>query len=230
MARVALATMKMANKPEDSPVLYKSLFDNMLDGLAYGQLVFDGQGNPIDYIYITVNKNFERLTGLKNVIGKKVTEVLPGIAISNPDWLPVHFRVALTGKPEEIETYVGQISGWFRIFLYRTEKNYFVSVFQNITDQKRAEKDLEEAKVAAENVLEDLTAEKAEVKKASAKEQATLLAIGAGLFAVDEKGVVTLVNKTAEQLRIAGAMDRSPSCFRIHPAPKWRVASAFPHR
>jgi len=38
---------------------YKSLFDNMTDGWAYCQMVFDAQENPVDWIYIKVNKNFE---------------------------------------------------------------------------------------------------------------------------------------------------------------------------
>jgi PAS domain S-box-containing protein len=190
----------MAENPKDSPGFYKSLFDNMLDGLAYGQVVFDSGGNPIDYIYITVNKNFEKLTGLKNVIGKKVTEVLVGIETSNPEWLRVHFRVALTGKPERIETYIEQISRWFRVSLYRTEKNFFVSIFQNITDQKQIVKNLEDAMIASRNVFEDLELEKEEVEKARAKEEAILLSIGNGLLVVDEKENITLMNKTAEKL------------------------------
>lgn len=30
---------------------YKSIFDNIADGLAYCQMFFDIQGNPIDFTY-----------------------------------------------------------------------------------------------------------------------------------------------------------------------------------
>jgi len=43
----------------------------MLDGLAYGQVIYDERGEAIDYIYLQVNKNFEKLTGLKDVIERK---------------------------------------------------------------------------------------------------------------------------------------------------------------
>jgi len=32
-----------------------------------------------DFIYLSVNNTFENLTGLKNVVGKKISEVIPGI-------------------------------------------------------------------------------------------------------------------------------------------------------
>ena len=34
--------------------LYKSLFENTLDGLAYCQMFFDAQGRPIDFVYLGV--------------------------------------------------------------------------------------------------------------------------------------------------------------------------------
>ncbi len=58
---------------------YRSLFDNMLNGYAYCQMLFE-EGEPRDFIYLNVNHAFETLTGLKKVIGKKVSEVIPGIA------------------------------------------------------------------------------------------------------------------------------------------------------
>ena len=36
-------------------------------------MLYDGEGHPIDFIYLYVNVAFERLTGLRAVTGKKVT-------------------------------------------------------------------------------------------------------------------------------------------------------------
>lgn len=100
-------------KSENSKALYESLFDNMIDGLAYCQMVFDAQERPVDFIYIQVNKNFENLTGLKDVVGKKVTELIPGISTSNPELFEIYGRVALTGKSEKFETYIKPFSDGF---------------------------------------------------------------------------------------------------------------------
>ena len=34
-------------------------------------------GEAVDWTYLAVNASFERLTGLKNVTGKKISEVVP---------------------------------------------------------------------------------------------------------------------------------------------------------
>ena len=62
---------------------YRSLFENMLNGLAYCRMLFD-QERPQDFVYLAVNDAFESLTGLKNVVGKKVSEVIPGLRESDP--------------------------------------------------------------------------------------------------------------------------------------------------
>src|ERR1700733_2908920 len=98
-------------KPEtfSNQTLRDSFFDNTFDGLAYCQMIFDKQGNFVDFVYVDVNKNFEKLTGLKDVVGKKVTHLIPGITISNPEWSAIYNRVCLTGKAEKFETYIEQL-------------------------------------------------------------------------------------------------------------------------
>ena len=55
----------------------------MLDGFAYCQMLYQDQ-KPVDFVYLEVNRAFEALTGLKDVQGRKVSEVIPGIQESNP--------------------------------------------------------------------------------------------------------------------------------------------------
>lgn len=187
-------------KSKYSAVLSESIFDNMLDGLAYCQMVFDAQGHPADFVYMRVNKNFEKLTGLKEVEGKKVTELIPGISASNPDLFEVYGRVSLTGKPEKFETYIKPLAKWFFISVYSPQKKFFVSAFEDITDRKRIEKNLEDARIAARNVLEDLSIEKSKVEMAKAKDEAIFSSIGDGLIVTDEKGNIVLVNEAFEKL------------------------------
>jgi two-component system sensor histidine kinase VicK len=79
-------------------------------------------------------------------------------------------------------------------------KIYLMGIFRDITDRKQVDKNLEDAKIAARNVLEDLGVEKSKMEMAKAKEEAILLSIGDGLFATDEKGKIMLVNKPAEKM------------------------------
>ena len=126
---------------KESEERYHSLFDNMLNGLAYCKMFFKNN-EPSDFIYLDVNKSFKTLTGLKDVVGKKVTEVIPGIKESDPELFEIYGRVALTGEPEVFETYLESLKMWFSISVYSPQKEYFVAVFDVITERKKAEEGL----------------------------------------------------------------------------------------
>jgi PAS domain S-box-containing protein len=128
----------------ESEELYRSLFDNMLNGLAYCKMLFE-QDQPQDLIYLTVNRAFETLTGLQDVVGKKISEVIPGFRESNPEVLEAYGRVALTGQPERFETYVAALQMWFDIAVYSPAKEYFVAIFDVITERKQAEAALQQS-------------------------------------------------------------------------------------
>ena len=126
----------------ESESRYRSLFENMLDGFAYCQIVFDDQNHPVDFIYRGVNSAFEELTGLKNVIGKRVTEAIPGIKESNPELMEIYGRVALTGTPERFEIKIESLGLLLSISVYSPKKGYFVTIFDNITERKKLEEKL----------------------------------------------------------------------------------------
>lgn len=181
-------------KPQASEIKYRALFENMIDGLAYCQMIFDSEKHPVDFVYLEVNNSFEKLMGLKGGgLGKRVTEVIPGIKESNPELFEICGRVSLTSRPERFEIYVKPLSRWFLISVHSSRKEYFTAVFQNITDQKQTEKKLEDAKIAAHNVFADLDEEKA-------KKEAILASIADGIIALDKSGKVILINETAEKM------------------------------
>jgi diguanylate cyclase (GGDEF)-like protein/PAS domain S-box-containing protein len=122
----------------ESETRYRLLFENMLEGFAYCRMLFD-EDRPRDFVYLDVNSAFEKLTGLNDVIGKKVSAVIPGIREAYPELFEIYGRVALTGKPEKFEISSASFGGWLSISVYSTQKEYFVAVFDNITDRKQAE-------------------------------------------------------------------------------------------
>ncbi|HRX43451.1 MAG TPA: transcriptional regulator, partial [Clostridia bacterium] len=58
---------------------YKDLVMNSPNGYALHKIVLDKSGKPIDYIFLEINKAYEKYTGLvaSSVINKKVSDVIP---------------------------------------------------------------------------------------------------------------------------------------------------------
>jgi PAS domain S-box-containing protein len=124
---------------------YRLLFQNMLDGFAYCRMLYDEQGRPEDFIYLDPNAAFTRLTGLLDVVGKRASEVFPGIRDSEPELLRTYGRVARTGRPEKFEAYFRPLAMWLSLSVYSPHANHFVAVFDNVTEQKRAQEALRQS-------------------------------------------------------------------------------------
>ena len=124
----------------ESEAHYRSLFANILEGFACCRMYFD-HGRPTDFVYLEVNSAFERLTGLHDVVGKRVSEVIPGIRESSPELFEVYGRVSLTGQPEKLELHLPPLDMWLSISVYSLRKEEFIAVFDNITKRKRAEQE-----------------------------------------------------------------------------------------
>jgi len=117
-----------------------ALLENMLEGFAYCRVLFENN-RPQDVLCLEVNSAFERLTGLKDVVGKKASTVIPGIHESYPELLETFARVALGGRPEKFELYVKQLDAWLSFSAYAPAREHVVAVFENVTDKKRSDQD-----------------------------------------------------------------------------------------
>ena len=124
-----------------SEALYHSLFDNMLNCFAHCRLIWAGE-TPVDFVFLRVNDAFKKQTGYPDVVGKRATEVIPGIRECDPEIFERYGRVARTREPERFEIYLESMKTWFWISVYSPARDHFITVFDIITERKLAEKAL----------------------------------------------------------------------------------------
>ncbi len=139
-----------------SETLYRSLFENMLNGFAHCRMLFENNV-PHDFIYLNVNSAFERLTGLKNVIGKKVSDIIPGIQKTDHYLIKIYGRVASTGTPERFEFYLKALKAWFDVSVYSPQPGDFIAIFDGISKRKQIENALRYSEQFARATLDSLS-------------------------------------------------------------------------
>jgi len=163
--RSILNTEKLKNKENeakkkalDYEKRYRVLFDKMLNGFALCKLLTDKEGNPVDYIFLEVNRAFEKINSMKKeeVINKKISEVFKFKDI--PD-LEKYAQVALQGKKKFFETHIPRYGKYFKVASYSPKKGYFVTIFEDITQRRIAEQKIQELNEKLNLLLEQWTRE-----------------------------------------------------------------------
>ena len=157
---------------------HRLLIEQMSQGLAVHQMLYDDQGQPKDYRFLSANPSFERLTGLRRqeIVGKTVLEVLPD---TEPSWINVYGKVAKTGESCMFEDYSRELGKHFEVTAYAPRQDHFAVVVADITERKA----LEQALADEKNLLET-----------------TLISVGDGVISTDVVGRIVFMNRVAQQL------------------------------
>jgi signal transduction histidine kinase/CheY-like chemotaxis protein/CHASE1-domain containing sensor protein len=127
----------------ESEQQFRALFENALTGAAVHQIVPDEFGRPVDYIFLQANLSFEKHTGLRvaDILGKRATEIFHGVG--SVPLIEIYGKVALTGQAVVVEQYIEPLRRHLHINAYQVGPGRFATVFQDITDRKKAEELLE---------------------------------------------------------------------------------------
>ena len=126
----------------ESEERYYGLFKHSLNGFALHEVVTDDEGHPTDYVFLEVNRVFEELTGLRadDIIGKRVTEVLPGI--ETDPFIEAYGRVALTGESVRFEQFSTSLNRYYDIAAFSPCKGQFAIIVSDITERVQAEREI----------------------------------------------------------------------------------------
>ncbi|GEM_PF-616700 len=123
---------------------YQSLYSAMSEGVALHEIIYDSEGNAVDYVLTDVNPSFESITGLtkEKAIGRKASELY---GTGEAPYLDIYSKVAATGESQSFETYFPPMQKHFHISSSSGRKGTFANVFSDLTKRKKAEEALKKS-------------------------------------------------------------------------------------
>lgn len=121
---------------------YRQLFENMSNGFALHQMIYDSEGRPCDYRYLEVNAAFGTQTGLnpQTIIGHTIKELLPD---TEKSWINTYGEVAESGKSMSFEKYAAELDRYFDVTVFSPEKGQFATLFTDITERRLREEKIQ---------------------------------------------------------------------------------------
>jgi diguanylate cyclase (GGDEF)-like protein/PAS domain S-box-containing protein len=127
---------------------YMSLFENMTTGFAYMQTVLDRKNRPSDYVLLEVNSAFEDMAGLVggDIVGRKLTEILPGIESSRFDWLGQLARVAVTGESTQFDALAEPLGRWYSVSAFSATPGHVTMMLSDISEIKWIQESLAQSR------------------------------------------------------------------------------------
>jgi PAS domain S-box-containing protein len=115
---------------------YRSLFESIDEGFCMVEMIFDERDRPVDYRFLEVNPAFERQTGLRDIEGRTMREVVPA---HETQWFEIYGRIARSGAPERFEMRAEQLRRWYTVYAWRygePSAGRVAVLFNDITERR----------------------------------------------------------------------------------------------
>ncbi|MDR3591657.1 MAG: PAS domain S-box protein [Negativicutes bacterium] len=138
-----------------SETQYRDLFDHMESAFILRKVLLDESGRPADLEQVMVNRTFLRRYGWReeDVVGRKLSELFPGIEKEEFPWIQTLGDVALSGRSVEFEAYSPAVGKWFGVSAYSPEPGLVATITEDISTRKNAEEALRESQEWYEAVM-----------------------------------------------------------------------------
>lgn len=162
-----------------SEARYRELFTSITEGFCVLEKVSSEPGEPIDFCYVEVNPAFAEQSGLPDVLGRTVRQVIPAEA---DHWIGVYDHVLQSGDSIRLEREVASLSRMLELYAYRIgggTKAQVGILFRDVTDRKSVEEELRKQLRLTETITSGA---------------------GEALFLLDSEGRVSFLNPAAEAM------------------------------
>ncbi|MFZ2998109.1 ATP-binding protein [Sphingobium sp.] len=212
---------------------YRAFFEAMDDGFCIIEFL-DGPHGPLsDYIHVEANDGYARNTGIPDVVGQKVREMVPDEA---DGWVELYGSVLRTGEPIRFQRELVATSRYLEVSSFRvgTFEDRQVAVhFKDVTDRINAEKALLQLNETLEARIAQALSEQEETQAALRQAQ-KMEAVGqlTGGLAHDFNNLLAGISGAFEMIALRLAQGRSGDVERYLSAGQGatRRAAALTHR
>ncbi len=113
----------------------RTIIENMLTGFALNEMIYDEQGQAVDWRFITTNPAFSKLVGIPDPSGSTVRDIMPDL---HQSWIDEFGQVGKTGLPRRFQKYQEEVAKWWDVMVYKIGENQLAVMFQDITAEKKA--------------------------------------------------------------------------------------------
>ena len=136
---------------------WRTFFESMTEMVVLHELVFDEQGNPVDYRITDCNTAFCQITSLsKDFAVGKLASVL--YQRQPAPFLTLYAQVATSGISQQFETYYEPMDLYLSVSVVSPETNKFATICTDYSKQKNSEIELKASEALYKSILQAVPA------------------------------------------------------------------------
>ncbi|WP_279480743.1 sensor histidine kinase [Aureimonas sp. SK2] len=129
-------------RPDGEGDVHRRLIETIDDGFCTIQMIYDADGQPVNYRFLAVNSAFERQSGFRDAVGRTARELVPDLPRK---WLDVYDRITRSGTAERFEEQQEKPRRFFEIYATPIEGpggSRLAVLFRDVLPRRRAEAEL----------------------------------------------------------------------------------------